>query len=84
MDFGIVDGRQFDILRCLENGSTDYGLGGGESERWPVKLAEPAGAPGRTVMLMGEVGSGSYGQQYCEQREHKSQAARATDSVQTC
>jgi hypothetical protein len=48
-----------------------------------VKLAELAGAPGRIVMLMGEVGSGGYGQQNRQQREGDAHAARAIDKANT-
>jgi hypothetical protein len=59
-----MDGREFDLLPCLDKRRADCGLRGRESQRWSVMLAKLAGAPGRTVMLMREVGSGGYGQQY--------------------
>jgi hypothetical protein len=34
-----------------------------------MKLAELAGASGRAVMFVGEVGSSGYGEQYRQQRE---------------
>jgi hypothetical protein len=39
-----------------------------------VKLAKLAGAPGCTVMLMGEVGRDGYGQQYRQQRQDEGRA----------